>query len=274
MIKAATKLQVRTDAVHARSDQRGGDREPAEPGRGARLGRARQGYAGWPIARAAPSERPGWRAAPAWPTSCARCWIMVSVALPIRELLGDGNNPEIWDVVCVYCQSAKVTAAAPGDEFRKGGLECLWRAGAARGRRAEAGLPLSGRRRTRKATTRSAPASPTAPVTPGACGQAAASPLMSRRRRRPRRRSRRRHANADTRANRDAGAGRGRSAARAPVAVANPGFGYGVQAHMLGNDKNRVAELHHGDGLRLGEAAGGVARCRAVQGQLQLGRPG
>ena len=42
--------------------------------------------------------------------------------IAVRELLGDGNNPEIWDVIGVYGQSAQVTAAEPA----QGSIKVAW----------------------------------------------------------------------------------------------------------------------------------------------------
>ena len=44
--------------------------------------------------------------------------------IAIRELLGDGNNPEIWDVVSLYAQTAQVNATEPA----KDGVKVAWNA--------------------------------------------------------------------------------------------------------------------------------------------------
>lgn len=166
----------------------------------------------------------------------------------LRELLGDGNNPEIWDVVALYAQSAQVTASEPARDAVKvawnvsGGqvtspatgpswLSIIWKAPDKEGSYTlSAGIadepnstPVPAGKGSvsidvRAPTPTPTPLPPTpTPTRPPVPPTATARPVVA--------------------------------AAPAPQPVANPGFGYGVQAHMLGNDKNRVASSIVGMGF-------------------------
>jgi hypothetical protein len=175
--------------------------------------------------------------------------------IAIHELLGDKNNPEIWDVVTAYAQTAKVTAADPakgavqvawnvtGGQMQPGTpawASIIWKAPDKEGNYTvsaaitdRAGQPttaLSSRGASsggsvsidvKVPTPTPTPIPPTPTPTPRPTATPTPVPQVVAAAAEP----------------------------PAPAPAANPGFGYGVQAHMLGDDKQRVASAINGMGF-------------------------
>jgi hypothetical protein len=174
--------------------------------------------------------------------------------IAVRELLGDSNNPEIWDVVGVYGQSAQVMAAEPA----QGSIGVAWTASGGQVQAATSGpswasilwkAPDTEGKYTVSAAIVDRPG-----ITPGAIVGQSGSVSIDVKAPTPTPTPTPMPTATPTPTPTPTPKPTATPAPVAPTAVPapavnNPGFGYGVQAHMLGNDKDRVANNITGMGF-------------------------